>query len=540
MATTRDAGSPDGEGPATPITVVHVDDDSEFLSTTVSFLGSRYDDITVEAFTRPAAVIERLEVDEGAVDCVVSDYAMPEMDGLELLAAVRSAWPDLPFVLYTGRGNEEVASDAISQGVSEYVQKGSGTSHYDLLVNRIRNAVVTARTAARADELEHVASTIRKINQALLRADTEERLFADAVETLADAEPYVAASIVTTTAGVEALQQRASAGSIDAVAVFESSTGCSVVGDLIHEAFVTRTLQVRQRLVPDPIDLGGTPVLGEDYRSLAAAPLIADGSVFGVLVLYGRDPVAFDVAERDLVEEIAGDIGFAVHAMDLRDRLANRAAELELLTHVLRHDVRNDVQVVQGWCTLLADSASADQREYVEKIATTARHIVDLTDNARDVVEALVADDETALEPVAVGPVLEAELDKARNAYEHATFSLSGDLDDRLVLGNELLASVFRNVLNNAVLHSDRESPRVEVTADDREEWVVVRIADDGPGFPTGRREQVLAKGERGLDSSGTGMGLFLVDTLVAMYGGRVGIEDNDPGAVVVIELPTV
>lgn len=74
-------------------------------------------------------------------DCVVSAHEMPGRNGIEFLELVREEYPDLPFVLFTGKGSEAVASDAISAGVTDYLQKGSGTEQYELLANRIVNAV---------------------------------------------------------------------------------------------------------------------------------------------------------------------------------------------------------------------------------------------------------------------------------------------------------------------------------------------------------------------------------------------------------------
>jgi PAS domain S-box-containing protein len=83
---------------------------------------------------------------ETAVDCIVSDYEMPGQNGIEFLEAVRADYPDLPFVLYTGKGGEEVASDAISAGVTDYLQKEAGTSQYAVLANRVANAVERYRS----------------------------------------------------------------------------------------------------------------------------------------------------------------------------------------------------------------------------------------------------------------------------------------------------------------------------------------------------------------------------------------------------------
>jgi signal transduction histidine kinase len=68
---------------------------------------------------------------------------------------------------------------------------------------------------------------------------------------------------------------------------------------------------------------------------------------------------------------------------------------------------------------------------------------------------------------------------------------------------------------------------------------VTVRIADNGPGVPDERKESVFGKGEKGLESDGTGIGTYLVKTLVSRYSGTVWVEDNEPGgAVFVVTLP--
>ncbi|MFT4885081.1 MAG: PAS domain S-box-containing protein, partial [Natronomonas sp.] len=122
-----------------PITVLHVEDDPEFAEVAKTFLEREDDRITVETATRPEAGLEFLVAHE--VDCIVSDYDMPGTNGIEFLEAVRAEHPDLPFILYTGKGSEEVASDAISAGVTDYLQKETKSSQYTVLANRVINAV---------------------------------------------------------------------------------------------------------------------------------------------------------------------------------------------------------------------------------------------------------------------------------------------------------------------------------------------------------------------------------------------------------------
>jgi PAS domain S-box-containing protein len=125
-----------------PIRVLHVDDDPAFTSLTAEYLARVEARIEVETETSPRDGLARLE--RGDVDCVVSDYDMGEMDGVDFLEAVRASYPDLPFLLFTGKGSEAVAADAVDAGVTSYLQKG-GTDTFELLANRIRNEVTDYR-----------------------------------------------------------------------------------------------------------------------------------------------------------------------------------------------------------------------------------------------------------------------------------------------------------------------------------------------------------------------------------------------------------
>jgi len=130
------------------IRVLHVDDHRDFADLTATFLKREDDCFSVD--TAPNADVALDKLADGQFDCVVSDYDMPRQTGLELLDAVRDQYPDLPFILFTGKGSEEVASDAISAGVTDYLQKDPGAEQYTVLANRIGNAV--DRSRARAEQ----------------------------------------------------------------------------------------------------------------------------------------------------------------------------------------------------------------------------------------------------------------------------------------------------------------------------------------------------------------------------------------------------
>jgi PAS domain S-box-containing protein len=141
---------------ADAVRILHVDDDPHIVELTATFLEREDDRITV---TTGMDADEGLDVPAtGGIDCVVSDYNMPGLNGIEFLEAVRADHPDLPFVLFTGQGSEDVASDAISAGVSDYLQKGGGTDAYALLANRVVN-LVEKRRVERARERDQILIT---------------------------------------------------------------------------------------------------------------------------------------------------------------------------------------------------------------------------------------------------------------------------------------------------------------------------------------------------------------------------------------------
>jgi signal transduction histidine kinase len=242
------------------------------------------------------------------------------------------------------------------------------------------------------------------------------------------------------------------------------------------------------------------------------------------------EQTVFDGAIQDVTER-----------KESQERLREQRDNLEILNQVVRHDIRNKLQVVSVYAELLSEGvpAESDLETYVEQIQNSTRDAVELTKTARDLAEVMLAA-ETDRQPMNLHSTLEDEIESTRSEFPNAIVRVDGSLSSVQVQANELLGSVFRNLLKNAVQHNDKEIPEVAVAASEDGDVVRVEIADNGPGVPDGQKESIFGKGEKGLDSEGTGVGLYLVQLLVDSYGGAVWVTDNDPvGAVFIMELPT-
>ena len=253
----------------------------------------------------------------------------------------------------------------------------------------------------------------------------------------------------------------------------------------------------------------------DSYWDTRIAPVVVDGEVDQIVG-----------ATRDVTEQKA-----------YEQRLEEQRDGLELLNEMVRHDIRNDLQVVASYAELLSTRVDDADREYVERILNNAETAVELTRSARDLAGTMLQTEES-VEATPLRRTLLAQIDDIRTSYADAVVSVDGDIPSVTVRANEMLPSVFRNIIKNAIQHNDKADPEVTVTVDVTDEEVSVTVADNGPGIPDSQKDEVFGKGEKGLESEGTGIGLYLVNTLVERYGGRVRVHDNEPdGTIVTVAL---
>lgn len=136
------------------IDVLAIDDQQDILDLSKIFL-ERFDDrLDIETYTNPEEAL--ISFREGSYDAIISDYEMPEMTGLELLEEVREIDENFPFILYTGKGTEEVAQDAIGLDITDYFQKEAGTDQYSLIANKLVDSVEGYRATQEKEIFEQI------------------------------------------------------------------------------------------------------------------------------------------------------------------------------------------------------------------------------------------------------------------------------------------------------------------------------------------------------------------------------------------------
>jgi PAS domain S-box-containing protein len=227
--------------------------------------------------------------------------------------------------------------------------------------------------------------------------------------------------------------------------------------------------------------------------------------------------------------------GRLVTLSDVTER-RRREREVAVLNRVLRHDLRNDVAVIENYATLL-DRDPGNER-YVSGLLDRAAEMRDLVETVRRVERHLDADEPT-LSSVNIARVVRERTDALARSRPEVV--VEADLPPAAwVRATDLIGSAVDNLVENAAEHNDAASPRVRVAVDrvtvDGDRYVDLTVADNGP--PIAPEDHAILVGQESSLDEASGLGLWLVNWIVAESGGTVTHESTEPrGNVVTLRL---
>lgn len=217
---------------------------------------------------------------------------------------------------------------------------------------------------------------------------------------------------------------------------------------------------------------------------------------------------------------------------DISDRLA-REQQLRVTNRILRHNVRNRLNIVNGLLTSLREEHPATEPTVEEILATTDR-LLRNADNARSINEFVSAGPSTSPRPLK--PIL-ARAARTVQARHHDAEIVLEDIDPVTVDAVSIFEESLIELLENAVIHNDATTPRVTVTTGVSDQVAVITVSDNGPGIDP-VNAQILT-GEVDLDSvtHGSGIGLWQIHWMAEYSDGSITV-DTDDGTTVRLRLP--
>jgi PAS domain S-box-containing protein len=236
-----------------------------------------------------------------------------------------------------------------------------------------------------------------------------------------------------------------------------------------------------------------------------------------------------------------GTHGFAVYT-DITEQ-KERERYLKVLNRVLRHNLRNDMTVVMALAKRLArDVDDEELAGYARTLLDNAEDVATLSEKAKEIERVLGRRDGSGqTRPVdlasRVGAAVEAQIEA------HPEADVSVDVPDGIgVVGDDGLQRACEELVENAIEHAESGSPRVEIEAredPERDDWVELRVRDDGPGIPESEWRIVAGEEDISQLSHGSGLGLWLTRWIVESHGGEIHREDPEDtdGTTVVLRL---
>ncbi len=456
--------------PSSEIHIVHVDDEPDLARMVTQNLTKEDDRFVVQSTTDPHAVAKI--VDTEGVDCVLSDYMMGEMTGLDVLSAVREVDPEIPFILFTDTGSETIASDAISAGVSDYVIKKRINEQYPLLATKIATHVERRRAKAAAkrtqQQLHELAENTHDV-LFLFSADWTsleyinsqyEVLFGQSIATLRE-EP---------TTFLERIHPEDIAD----------------VTDAMKQAAEGKPQQLVYRLQTEPpkwVESHAEPVVDDTGRVVRVAGF------------------THDITERKNRE------------IELREK----NERLERFASMISHDLRNPLSVADGYLEMERDHSDSENLEIVghalDRIRTLIDEMLSLARQGQDVTET---------KPVS----LEEIAWSSWTSVDQHTATLEVDTNVRINADGIRLGQVFENLFRNAIEHGG-ESVTITVGLLDADAGFY--IENDGKPIPDEKKEEIFETGYT-TNTQGTGFGLAIVERIVTAHGWKIRATNGESG----------
>jgi signal transduction histidine kinase len=215
--------------------------------------------------------------------------------------------------------------------------------------------------------------------------------------------------------------------------------------------------------------------------------------------------------------------------------LERQTRQLSVLDRVLRHNLRNDMTVIKGHAELIRDTATGDAKAYADTVVSKTDQLLDRVDKQRELTKLFA--DPHSVDVLDLVPVIRSSVEHVRKRHPNADVSVSIP-ESMPVRATSNVGMAVEELLCNAATHSDRDAPHIDVQLRAAGGQAVLRIADDGSGIP--EMERRVLTGERAIEPlyHGTGLGLWLVKTIVSQSKGELAFDENDPrGSVVTIRL---
>jgi PAS domain S-box-containing protein len=302
------------------ISVLYVDDEQALLEIMKIYL-ERTGEFLVDTVDSAALAFEKLKTTR--YDAVVSDYQMPEMDGIEFLKALRKKYSTLPFIIFTGRGREEVVIQAFESGADFYLQKGGAPRpQFAELAHKITTIVEQRKLTERVFTLNRLYSVLSMTNHAIIHRRNVRDLLEEVCQISVDTGGFKMAWSGKINEMSQQIEPFVSCGDTDGylekmiVSARDIPEGRGPTGTAYREE---RYVVINQLATDPAMAPWRDEALKREFRSIAAFPFALKTRYAGTFTLFAGEPDFFDDQIVKLLSEMMSDITFALRSLEAEE-----------------------------------------------------------------------------------------------------------------------------------------------------------------------------------------------------------------------------
>jgi DNA-binding NarL/FixJ family response regulator len=312
------------------ITVLYVDDEPVLLDTLRLFLEKDPEFRVVTALSAKAA-LELLKTP--GYDAIISDYEMPVMDGIEFLKIIREKYPRMPFIIFTGRGREEIVIESLNYGADYYVRKGGDPrAQFAELSSKVRHAVELRESQVKVARTSRLYLVLSRINEAIVRIHDRRMLIEEVCKIAVQEGGFIRAWCGFEDPETQRVTAMVASGTLDGffVNVHESSEPFPKGQGLAITATRQGKPSISNDILADPLMATWAPeARSAGYRSAASFPLTTCKKSRGAITFFSLEPGSFTETEIGLLSELCEDISYALEMIDLESSRRRILNELE-------------------------------------------------------------------------------------------------------------------------------------------------------------------------------------------------------------------
>lgn len=453
-------------------------------------------------------------------DLILSDYSLPNFDGISALEIAQRLCPEVPFIFVSGALGEELAIETLKRGATDYLLKHRLERLVPSVVRALREARERAERKAAQEALAESEDRYRQLVE----------LSPDTIFVQSEGE-----IVFINSAGVK---------------LFGAATPEELMGKPVLDLFHPEEREiVKERIRRLLEERKQAPLLEEKILRLDGT--VADVEVTASPFTHQGQPavlvVVRDISERQRAEEERAGLLLRERAARAEAEAASRLKDEFLST--LSHELRTPLSAILGWAELLRNLRfdEATVSHALETIVRNTKSLVKLIEEILDVSRIVNGNLSLNVSPVNLAAIVEAATESLRYAAEAKNIRVESALDRAVepVAGDrERLQQVVWHLLSNAIKFTPKGG-RVAVTLRGAESFAEIKVTDTGAGISPDFLPHVFERFRQADSTStrshgGLGLGLALVRHLVELHGGIVRADSAGAGqgAAFTVRLP--